>query len=191
MGLLLRGVPVDYGSGRATPKDAHRALKKALSQAEKRARQTHQTPTPFCLVGQVRSGRDYIAQRRHWLRKARGWSAEGWAEHLPAGQYSIFVAPVSPDAAIRLREHPRPSAVPVQIEFNLVLPPESALAIATSVWLAQVAVRDFAAVALTPPVLERYATGRLVKRAVVDYGLDWPLPPPPLPLPRTRSAEAG
>jgi hypothetical protein len=173
-------VRTDYGSGRATPKDARRALKKALDQAEKRARRTDGVPTPFCLVGQVRSGRDYAAQRRHWLRKARGWSAEGWAEHLPDGHYSVFVAPVSPDAAVRAREHPRPSAVPVQIEFNLVLPPESALAIATSVWLSQVAVRDFDAVALTPPVLEHYATGRLVTREVLDCGLGWPLPSPPL-----------
>ncbi len=57
------------------------------------------------------------------------------------------------------------------------------------VWLSQVAALDFGAVALSPPVLEHYAIGRLVKREVVDYGLDWPLPPPPLP--RTRSAEAG
>jgi hypothetical protein len=57
-------------------------------------------------------------------------------------------------------------------------PPEPALAIVISVWLSKVAVRDFDAVVLAPPILERYLNDRLVSREVVDFGLDWPLPAP-------------
>ncbi len=40
--------------------------------------------------------------------------------------------------------------------------------------------RQLDAVALAPPILERYAAGRLLNREIIDHGLDWPLPAPAL-----------
>jgi hypothetical protein len=52
------------------------------------------------------------------------------------------------------------------------------LAVVCAAWLEDVGTTDFQALRLAPPVLEGWATGgRLVSREVVDFGLDWPLPP--------------
>jgi hypothetical protein len=61
------------------------------------------------------------------------------------------------------------------VDFDGRMDPQAALAVAISVWLQQVANRELDAVALTPPVLERYLGGRLLSRESVDLGLDWPL----------------
>lgn len=172
--LSLRGdVPIDFGKGLATPKQARRALAKAFKANARHAARAGEEPTPVCLVGQARQGADYAAQRRYWARKARGWSAQGWPERLPQDRYAMFVCPLSPTAATQAREHPKPIAVPAFIQFDLTLPPESALALVASVWLAKEAVADFDAVALAPPILERYVGGQFASRATLDYGLDW------------------
>lgn len=177
-GMGRRDLALDYGKGVATLDDSKRALAKALKATPRQVERSADQATPVCLVGQTRSGADYAAQRRHWLRRARGWSAEQWPERLPQGQYAIFLAPLSPDSVTKPRQHPKPIAVPCYIDFDLSLAPEAALAIVVGVWLEQIGARDFRALALTPPILERYAAGRLIARGVLDYGLDWTLPPP-------------
>lgn len=172
---LRSDVPLDHGKGLATPKQARRALVKALKVTARHAARTGEEPTPICLVAQARGGADYRTQRRHWVRKARGWTAEGWPERLAQDRYAIFLVPLAPERAADARAHPKPLAVPAFIQFDLNLPPESALALAASVWLSMEAVTDFDAVALAPPILERYLGGQLASRATVDYGLDWQL----------------
>ena len=113
--------------------------------------------------------------RNHYLRKARGWTAQAWPERLGVQQYALLLAPVAPAQAARRRDHPRPVVEPVILDFAERLEAEAALAVASSVWLQQVATRELNAVALAPPILERYASGRLVRRQTVDLGLDWPL----------------
>jgi len=178
--LLRREISADYGTGVATPDDARRMLRKTLKATARNAARADDQPTELCLVGQTRTGDDYRAMRRHWLRKARGWSAERWPERLPGDRYALFVIPLSPEGAQRRRDHPRPAAEPIFMDFNTRLTPEAALAIAASVWLQQVAVAQLNAVALAPPILERYAGGRLLERALVDHGLEWPLAAPEL-----------
>lgn len=106
-----------------------------------------------------------------------GGRADGWPERLAQDRYAIFLVPLAPERAADARAHPKPLAVPAFIQFDLNLPPESALALAlaVSVWLTKEAVTDFDAVALALPILERYLGGRLESRATVDYGLDWQL----------------
>ncbi len=178
--ILRRDLPLDYGKGLATPEQARRSLRKALKANARHTARAEDRPTELCLVGQTRSGADYSAQRRHWLRKASGWSAERWPERLSGEEYALFVAPVDPHAARRRRYHPRPAAEPILVQFDLRLAPELALAIGVGVWLHQVAVGQLDAVDLAPPILERYAAGRLLSREVIDHGLDWALPAPAL-----------
>jgi hypothetical protein len=46
-------------------------------------------------------------------------------------------------------------------------------------WLEDVGMSDFRALRLAPPVLEAWAPGgRLVSREIIDFDLDWSLPPP-------------
>ena len=53
----------------------------------------------------------------------------------------------------------------------------TALAVVCATWLEDVGMSDFQALRLAPPVLETWATGgRLLSRAVVDFGLEWSLP---------------
>jgi hypothetical protein len=53
----------------------------------------------------------------------------------------------------------------------------TALAVVCATWLEDVGMSDFQALRLAPPVLEAWATGgRLISRAVADFGLDWSLP---------------
>jgi len=53
----------------------------------------------------------------------------------------------------------------------------TALAVVCATWLDDVGTSDFEALRLAPPVLETWATGgRLLSRAVVDFGLEWSLP---------------
>ena len=53
----------------------------------------------------------------------------------------------------------------------------TALAVVCATWLEDVGMTDFQALRLAPPVLETWATGgRLLARAVVDFGLQWSLP---------------
>ena len=70
--------------------------------------------------------------------------------------------------------------MPSFIDFDDVLPAETALAIIVGVWLTKVVPDHFQSVALAPPILERYSQGRLQRRELVDVGLDWPLPAPQL-----------
>ncbi len=183
MGRLRRALPdrslvPDLGRGQATPKQARRALRAALDQSRRDVTGTE--PSKLVLIGQSRGGPDYAAQRRHWQRRARGWGVESWPERLQSGRYALFLAPVSPEAAARPLAHPHPAAMPSFIDFDDVLPPESALAIVISVWLTKVAPTHLGSVALAPPILERYAHGRLRRRELFDYGLEWPLAPPRL-----------
>ncbi|MDQ3647204.1 MAG: hypothetical protein M3433_01200 [Actinomycetota bacterium] len=170
-----RAVQLDFGKGAATPDQARRALKRALNNITRHAARAGDKPTELCLIGQTRSGADYQKMRSHWMLKARGWSAKRWPARLPGDRYALFVAPVPPETAPRRRDHPRPGAEPVFVDFALDWPPESALAMGISVWLQQVAVHQLDAVALAPPILERYSGGRLLKREIHDYGLEWPL----------------
>ncbi len=53
----------------------------------------------------------------------------------------------------------------------------TALAVVCATWLEDVGMTDFQALRLAPPVLETWATrGRLLSRAIVDFGLEWSLP---------------
>jgi len=53
----------------------------------------------------------------------------------------------------------------------------TALAVVCATWLEDVGTSDFEALRLAPPVLEIWAAGgRLLSRAVVDFGLEWSLP---------------
>ncbi len=64
--------------------------------------------------------------------------------------------------------------MPAFIQFDINLRP-SVRSLAASVWLTREAVTDFDAVALAPPILERYVGGQFASRATLDYGLDWQL----------------
>jgi len=179
--LLSRPIPLEYGRGLATPDQARRALGRTLKRsrrhAARAARAGHEV-SELAVIGQTRSGADYSAQRRYWQRRARGWGVSGWPERLPSGRYALFLAPVAVEAAAVARAHPKPELMPSFINFEQVLPAETALAIIVSFWLTKVAPDHLHAVALTPPILERYTHGRLQRRDLVDFGLDWPLPPP-------------
>ncbi len=178
--LLRREISTDYGTGVATHEDARRMLRKALKESARNTSRAGDKPTELCLVGQVRSGEDYRAMRRHWLRKAKGWSAERWPERLPGDHYALLVVPLTLEAARQRKDHPRPAVEPIFTDFDERLTPDAALAIAASVWLQQVAVAQLNAVALAPSILERYSAGRLLAREVVDHGLEWPLAAPEL-----------
>lgn len=175
--FLRRDLALDYGPGVATPKDARRALQRALRDNARRAQRGDERPD-LCLIGQAHSGEDYPSLRSHWMRRARGWSVERWPARLPQDRYALFVAPVSPDVASRPRHHPRPEAEPVFVDFDLALDPTDALAIGVAVWLEQVAAPQLGAVALAPPVLDRHSGGRLSSRQVCDFGLEWNIASP-------------
>jgi len=69
--------------------------------------------------------------------------------------------------------------MPSFIDFDEIMPAETALAIIVRIWLTKIAPDHLHDVALAPPILECYTHGHLQRRKLVDFGLDWPLPAPP------------
>jgi hypothetical protein len=140
------------------------------------------------LLGQVTSAVEWPKLLAYWERRNPSGVAS-WPRRLDLGAHALNLWPLPAGrvgqaaglgADVRKRQPKKMLSAPGLTVFD----PETrasdattALAVVCATWLDDVGTTDFQAVRLAPPVLEAWATGgRLVSRAVVDFGLDWPLP---------------
>jgi len=167
-----------------------RALRNALKRTAEHAARTTGPPTDVQLLGQVSSGQDWARIHAYWTRRA---SLTGsWPQRLRPGELILNLWPVPPGAvglttgieAKPEKRQPRnllstPSLVsfdPTQRHVNS----ESALSQAIASWVDDVVIAHSEypdGLLLAPPILEEWAPkGRLLRRVVLSFDLDWQLP---------------
>jgi len=167
-----------------------RALRDALKRTTEQVARTTGPPTHVQLLGQVSGGQDWPRIHAYWTRRA---SLTGsWPQRLPAGESVLNLWPIPPVivglttgiGAKPEKRQPRkllstPSLVtfdPTQRHVNS----ESALAQAIAGWVDDVVIahREYPdGLLLAPPILEEWAPkGRLLRRSVLSFDLDWQLP---------------
>jgi hypothetical protein len=176
------------GKNAATPEGARRALMQALKRQEDRAVRSDVQAVDVQLLGQVTSASEWPKLLAYWERRNPGGVA-AWPRRLDPSAHALNLWPLPAGrlghaaglgADVRKRQPRRMLSTPGLTVFD----PEkrssdaiTALAVVCATWLEDVGMSDFEALRLAPPVLEGWAPGgRLVSRAVVDFGLDWLLP---------------
>ncbi len=187
-GLLGGKRALDHGANVATPKEARRALAKALKRQNERLERFETHATDVQLLGQVTSAAEWPKLLAYWER--RNPSGVGaWPRRLDAGAYALNLWPLPAGRVgraagmggdVRKRQPKKLLCTPGLIRFE----PErggsdatTAMAVVCATWLEDVGMTDFQALRLAPPVLETWASGgRLLSRAVVDFDLEWSLP---------------
>jgi hypothetical protein len=161
---------------------------RALKHQEERAARSDVEAVDVQLLGQVTSASEWPKLLAYWERRNPGGVA-AWPRQLDQSAYALNLWPLPAGrfghaaglgADVRKRQPKTMLSAPGLTVFD----PEkgagdaaTALAVVCATWLDDVGMTDFPALRLAPPVLESWATGgRLISRAVVDFGLDWPLP---------------
>jgi hypothetical protein len=187
-GLLRPKRPLEFGKNVATPQDARRALVQALKRQKERLALSEAEAVDVQLVGQVTSAEEWPKLLAYWERRNPSGVAT-WPRRLDPGAHALNLWPLPAGrvgraaglgADVRKRQPKKMLSAPGLTVFD----PEkggsdatTALAVVCTTWLEDVGMTDFQALRLAPPVLETWATGgRLLSRAVVDFGLEWSLP---------------
>ena len=187
-GLLRPKRPFEFGKNVATPQDARRALTQALKRQSERLAPSETEAVDIQLLGQVTSAEEWPKLLAYWERRNPSGVA-AWPRRLDPGDYALNLWPLPAGRVgraaglggdVRKRQPKKLLCTPGLTCFE----PDrggsdatTALAIVCSTWLEDVGRTDFQALRLAPPVLETWATGgRLLSRAVVDFGLEWSLP---------------
>ena len=186
-GLLGGKRGLDIGSNVATPKDARRALAKALERQNERLDRFETQATDVQLLGQVTSAVEWPKLLAYWERRNPSGTAS-WPRRLDGGACALNLWPLRAGRVgraagmggdVRKRQPKTMLGTPGLTVFD----PEGAaaidraLAVVCATWLEDVGISDFQALRLAPPVLEAWASGgRLMSRAVVDFDLEWSLP---------------
>jgi hypothetical protein len=187
-GLLRPKRSLDFGKNVATPEDARRALTQALKRQRERLALAESEAVDVQLLGQVTSGEEWPKLLAYWERRNPSGVA-AWPRRLERGAYALNLWPLAAGrvgraaglgADVRKRQPKTMLSAPGLTVFD----PEksasdatTALTVVCATWMEDVGMTDFQALRLAPPVLESWATGgRLLSRAVVDFGLEWSLP---------------
>jgi len=187
LGLLRPKRALDFGKNVATPEDARRALSQALKRQRERIALAGSQAVDVQLLGQVTSAEEWPKLLAYWERRNPSGVA-AWPRRLEEGAYALNLWPLAAGrvgraaglgADVRKRQPKKLLCTPGLTRFE----PDkggdatTALAVLCATWLEDVGMTDFQALRLAPPVLETWATGgRLLSRAVVDFGLEWSLP---------------
>jgi hypothetical protein len=187
-GLLRPKRPLDFGKNAATPKDARRALTQALKRQNERLGQAETHATDVQLLGQVTSAEEWPKLLAYWERRNPSGVAS-WPRHLDRSAHALNLWPLRAGrvgraaglgADVRKRQPKTMLSAPGLTVFDPEKRPSdatTALAVVCAIWLEDVGMSDFEALRLAPPVLEAWAAGgRLLSRAVVDFGVEWSLP---------------
>ena len=175
-----------------------RELRDTLKRAERHAARTAGPPTDVQLLGQVSGSRDWPRIHAYWTR--RTGLTGGWPRQLRPGELVLNLWPIVP-GTVRLttgfaatperRQPPKLRDTPWQLlstpwllGFDSAQPgvnSEGALLNATARWIDDVVIEHNEypnGVRLAPPILEEWASkGRLVRRIILTFDLDWQLPP--------------
>jgi hypothetical protein len=177
------------GRNLTTPPEAHRALARALKRQRERLALSETEAVDVQLLGQVTSAGEWPKLLGYWER--HNPAAIGtWPRRLDGSAHALNLWPLRAGrlgpaaglgADVRKRLPKKVLCDPGLIVFNpegrWALDERTALAAVCASWLEDVGMTDFQALRLAPPVLEAWAPrGRLLSRAVVGFGLDWPLP---------------
>lgn len=138
------------------------------------------------LLGQLTPAAEWPKLLAYW-RSRNPAGTGGWPARLEPGMFALNLWPLAAGRLgravgvgqdVRKRQPKRLLCTPALSAFDPSAgsDPETALAVLCASWLDDVAMSDFPAVRLAPPVLEEWGShGRLLSRVVVDFGLDWPL----------------
>ncbi len=173
----------------ATAAEARRGLARALKRQQERLARAGSEAVDVQLVGQVTAAAEWPKLLSYWERR-NPTGVGAWPRRLDAGAYALNLWPLAPGRLpqpgvggdVRKRQPKKLLCTPGLTVFD----PEkggadarTALAVVCTTWLEDVGMNDFTALRQAPPVLETWAPGgRLILREVVDFELDWPLPPP-------------
>lgn len=164
-------------------------LEAALVRASSYTTTATGAPTKIQLLGQVSGHTDWPRIRDHWER--RSGLTGSWPRDLAVDELALNLWPIQPGrmgvtAGMGAKPEKRqPRALlgtPALVSFDPGdghSTSEGALAQAVTNWLDDVLGHGEhpAGVLLAPPILEEWAAnGRLVRRRVVTFGLDWQLP---------------
>jgi hypothetical protein len=187
-GLLRPKRALELGKNAATPKDARRALTQALKRQNERLGQSETHAVDVQLLGQVTSAGEWPKLLAYWERRNPSGVAS-WPRRLDPSAHALNLWPLPAGRVgraaglagdVRKRQPKKLLCTPGLTVFD---PEESgsdattALAVVGATWLEDVGMSDFQALRLAPPLLEIWDSGgRLVSRAVVDFGLEWSLP---------------
>ena len=163
-------------------------LEAALVRASSYTTTAAGAPTKIQLLGQVSGRTDWPRIRDHWER--RSGLTGSWPRDLAVDELALNLWPIQPGrmgvtaGMGTTPEKRQPRALlgtPALVSFDPSdghSTSESALAQAATSWLDDVLGHGEhpAGVLLAPPILEEWASnGRLVRRRVETFGLDWPL----------------
>ena len=176
-----------------------RALRDALERVERHAARTARPPAVVQLLCQVSGGKDWPRIHAYWAR--RGGLIGAWPRQLRPGELVLNLWPIVPGtvglttgfAAVpekrqppKLRETDNPwqlLSTPWMLGFDPAQPgisSEGALLTAIPRWIDDVVIEHNEypnGVSLAPPILEEWATkGRLLRRTILTFDLDWQLP---------------
>lgn len=186
--LLRPRRPLDFGKNAATPQGAQRALTQALKRQKARVDASGAQAMDVQLLAQVTPAVEWPKLLAYWERRNPSGVA-GWPRRLDAGAQAVNLWPLPAGrvgraaglgADVRKRQPKKMLSAPGLTVFDPAKGDSdatTALAVVCATWLEDVGTTDFQALRLAPPVLETWATaGRLVSRAVVDFGLEWSLP---------------
>src|ERR1700730_10221780 len=184
--LLAPKRRLDLGRHEATARDAQRGLEQALKKQKKRLAVSAGDAVDVQLLGQVTSAAEWSKLLAYWERRKPGWVAT-WPQQLEPGACALNLWPLPAGrvgraaglgADVRKRQPKRVLATPgVNVFDPEAVDVRTGFAVVCAIWLEN-AGTDFKALQLAPPVLEASTTGgRLVSREIVDFGLEWSLPP--------------
>jgi hypothetical protein len=163
-------------------------LRSALERANARAAGVVGSPTAVQLLGQVSGSGDWPQIRDYWTRRA-GLTGS-WPTRLGPNELVLNLWPIAPGhlqltTGVRVkpqrRQPRRLLGTPALLSFDAAQSATSAddaLARAIASWLDDVIAHDEypRGILLAPPLLEEWASnGRLVRRRVVTFDLDWQL----------------
>jgi hypothetical protein len=186
-GLLRPKRALDSGKNVATPQDARRALMQAVKRQQERLSVSEAEAVDVQLLAQVTPAVEWPKLVAYWERRNPSGVAS-WPRRLDPSAHALNLWPLPAGRVgraaglggdVRKRQPKTMLSAPGLTVFDPEKRPSdatTALAVVCATWLEDVGMTDFQALRLAPPVLETWATGgRLVSRAVVDFGLEWSL----------------
>jgi hypothetical protein len=169
---------------------ADRLLRDALKRASAHTARTDGSPAEVQLLGQVSGSKDWPHVREYWTRRAS--LTGGWPQRLGPHELVLNLWPISPGtvglttgvgAKPETRQPRKLLSTPSLLSFDPArrrLNSESALAQVIASWVDDVVIAhsEFpSGLLLAPPILEEWAPkGRLLRRTILTFNLDWRLP---------------
>jgi hypothetical protein len=167
-----------------------RLLRDALKRMNAQTASTAGSPTDVQLLGQVSGSSDWPQIREYWRRRA-GMTGS-WPTRLGPNHLVLNLWPISPGRlqlttgvglSPQKRQPRKVLGTPALLSFDAsssTTNSDDALVRAIASWVDDVLAHDEyrGGLRLAPPILEEWASkGRLVRRRVLTFDLDWQLAP--------------